>query len=218
MGGVRIGFFYPEHETLRESKKHKKSSSFQKKIRPTDCSSKKKRRFKRCPRRLVSYKIGRVQARTISSLVPNNTQGTPGAQGPQGLPGPASPQGLPGPAGPQGLPGLAGPQGPTGPPGEIPAITIVPTVYRYFYFPPAEMDSSVDIPVNQFTDDNGGVAAEFQGIGVNSYTHLYINGVLQEGSLYSLNEQLLRLFLDGDMLIAGTPIIVENVEFLARVA
>jgi len=58
--------------------------------------------------------------------------------------------------------------------------------------------------------------ALFEGIGSNGYTNLFINGILQEGSLYRINEQLLTLFLNGDTILARTPIIIENVAFEAQ--
>lgn len=144
-------------------------------------------------------------------------QGAPGAIGQAGLPGAQGDRGMPGPQGPQGPPGSQGPEGPQGSPGEVPGITILPSAFRYFYFPPEELTGTVRIPAAWFTDDDGSLASEFQGMGMNGYSNLFINGVMQERSLYRLTTADLTLILEEDTILAGAPIIVENISFAARI-
>ncbi|MGG2990832.1 DUF4183 domain-containing protein, partial [Paenibacillus macerans] len=138
-------------------------------------------------------------------------QGPVGPQGPAGDPGPVGEAGPQGPIGPQGP---EGPPGPPGPPGG--AIQVTPTVFRYFYFPPANLQGDVTVPASEFTDDQGNPPAAFSGLGSESYANLYINGVMQEGSLYTLSPQALTLLLGQDMILAGTPIIIEIVQITAQ--
>ncbi len=142
---------------------------------------------------------------------PEGPQGAPGAAGPAG---PEGPQGAPGAAGPAGPPGVPGPQGPPGPP--VGAVLVTSAVYRYFYAPLADLTGTVDIPANQFTDDEGSPPLAFAGTGAGSYANLFINGMLQEGRLYTVEPVVLTLELGQDMIVAGTPIILENVQITAQ--
>lgn len=149
-----------------------------------------------------------------------------GAQGPQGVPGPQGaqgvlgPQGSPGLLGPQGAQGPVGPQGeqgPTGPP-SIQGVLITPTARRYFYSAAANIDLPIVIPANQFIDDNGVMTIVFSGIGPSSYANVYINGILQQDSLYTVSANALTLSLEqGDIIFQGTPIILETVQFSAQI-
>ncbi|MDU2243058.1 MAG: DUF4183 domain-containing protein, partial [Paenibacillus sp.] len=125
-----------------------------------------------------------------------------------------------GPAGPQGEPGAtgpAGPEGPQGPPGPpVGEILVTSAVFRYFYAPPADLTGTVNIPADQFTDDEGNTPLAFDGTGAGSYTNIFINGMPQEGRLYTLEPEALTLELGQDMIGAGTPIIVENVRITAQ--
>ncbi len=152
--------------------------------------------------------------------------GPAGLQGAQGVLGPAGSQGIPGttglrgPTGAQGITGSIGPQGVTGSTGPAPDIgfiEIIPTAERYFYFAPDAIESSVTIRAEQFSAD--GVQEAFQQfyIGPNSYTNLYINGMIQESTLYSLTPASLTIHLsEGESILSGTPIIVEIVQFSVR--
>ncbi|WP_218831027.1 DUF4183 domain-containing protein [Paenibacillus sp. XY044] len=172
-------------------------------------------------------------------------QGTPGMQGPsgtEGLRGPKGPQGLqglpgqPGGPGPQGATGMQGapgapglqgpagpegPEGPQGPPGPvvIPKITVLPTAARYFYEPETDLDltESAEIAANQFTNDEGEAVADFTTLGPNSFSNLYINGILQPGNSYSVNPSRLYFPSQSTTLYAGTPIILETVQLTANV-
>lgn len=145
-------------------------------------------------------------------------RGVPGSAGAQGIPGPT---GSPGPAGAQGITGSTGAQGITGPSGPAPDISnieIVPLAERYFYFAPDTIKSSVTIMADQFSVD-GGVQEVFQRfhVGSSSYANLYINGMIQESTSYSLTPASLTIHLnEGEVILPSTPIIVEIVQFSAR--
>ncbi|MFS8213083.1 DUF4183 domain-containing protein [Paenibacillus polymyxa] len=150
-------------------------------------------------------------------------QGIPGIQGPAGtwgapgVPGPAGVQGISGATGAPGPTGAQGITGPTGPAADISNIEIVPTAERYFYFAPATIESSIMIMADQFSVD--GVQEVFQrfNVGSNSYANLYINGMIQESTLYSLTPESLTIRLnEGEAILSGTPIIVEIVQFSVR--
>ncbi|KJD42754.1 DUF4183 domain-containing protein [Paenibacillus terrae] len=138
-------------------------------------------------------------------------QGPPGAQGLQGL---AGANGLPGSAGAQGISGATGPSGPAV---DITDIEIVPTAKRYFYFTPEDIQSSVTIRVDQFSVDGMQEAFQLFNVGSNSYANLYINGMIQESTSYSLTPSSVTIHLDeGETIYSDTPIIVEIVQFRAR--
>jgi hypothetical protein len=124
------------------------------------------------------------------------------------------------PQGIQGLPGSQGIQGPLGPPGPvvIPDIIILPSVQRYFYIVTSDTQSFVTIPAYEFTNDEGTFITAFTDNGQNSYSNLYINGILQEGSLYSLNKSALTIDFNNQIIYSGTPIILEIIQFFAQVA
>ncbi|WP_049827327.1 DUF4183 domain-containing protein [Paenibacillus maysiensis] len=155
-------------------------------------------------------------------------QGVPGAAGAPGTPGPVGAgisgatgaTGIQGPTGTQGVSGSTGAQGVTGPSGpafDIADIEIVPTAERYFYFAPEDIQSSVTIRVDQFSVDGAQEASPLFNVGSNSYANLYINGMIQESTLYSLTPSSVTIHLDeGETIHSGTPIIVEIVQFRAR--
>nr|WP_240472969.1 DUF4183 domain-containing protein [Paenibacillus sanguinis] len=74
----------------------------------------------------------------------------------------------------------------------------------------------MEIAANEFTNDNGNNPASFDGIGPDAYTNLYINGMMQEGRLFTLQPDSLTLDLSQDALLAGTPIIIENIRITAQ--
>lgn len=144
--------------------------------------------------------------------------GPPGPPGPAGFPGPP---GIQGPPGPQGLQGIPGPRGPRGEPGEVrlPGVVVTPNVMRYFYTTDTlvALDPPLVIPANQFTDDNGNAVTEWMEITSSGYSNLYINGMMQEGRIFSVTPDRLTLFSPGDVLLAGTPVILQVFQFSAQV-
>ncbi|MET3207426.1 UNVERIFIED_CONTAM: hypothetical protein ABIC26_000360 [Paenibacillus sp. PvR008] len=145
-------------------------------------------------------------------------QGETGAMGPQGVAGAVGPQGERGLQGVQGLQGEAGPQGEQGPPLNLDEIRVVPEVQRYFYFADSDLTGTVQIPIFQFTNDDGKMVSQLPKLGANSYTNLYINGLLQERSLYQISSNALIIELDGASVIAGTPFIFEVFQFTLKMA
>ncbi|KRF13357.1 DUF4183 domain-containing protein [Paenibacillus sp. Soil787] len=133
-----------------------------------------------------------------------------GLQGMQGMQGPPGPKGTQGPSGLQGPPGATGLV-------IIPDIIILPTAQRYFYIMNSDTQSLVSIPANEFTNDEGTFITQFTDYGQNSYSNLYINGILQESSIYCVNESALTINLNNQTLYSGTPIILETVRFLAQI-
>lgn len=150
-------------------------------------------------------------------------QGDPGAQGLAGGIGPGGPPGADGLQGPQGPQGPEGPQGATGPQGVpgpgIQDVIIVPEAARFFYVPGSDivLTSSVTIPSAQFTDDNGAAASEFPKMGLANYSNLFINGMIQESSLYNISSTGLTISATRDTIYAGTPIALEIVQFSTRI-
>ncbi|SEK83953.1 DUF4183 domain-containing protein [Paenibacillus sp. OK003] len=142
-------------------------------------------------------------------------QGAPGPQGPigeRGAQGAPGPQGLQGPPGLQGLPGAQGEQGPAGPAVDISTIAVIPRSFRFFYSTPTSITGTIAIPVTQFTNDTGDAIDQFIGMAPNSIHNLYINGVMQEGRLFTINRNSLVLQLNEDTILAGTPIILEIIQ------
>ncbi|KXH80636.1 DUF4183 domain-containing protein [Sporosarcina sp. HYO08] len=92
-------------------------------------------------------------------------------------------------------------------------ITIIPTVYRYFYVPAANINlqSGATLPATLFYSDNGSDIEEFILSDPNGYVNLYINGVMQEGGFYSVDAQSLTLIPTEGRILAGTPIIIQSI-------
>lgn len=101
------------------------------------------------------------------------------------------------------------------PPVVIPVGTIIPTINRYFYIVPADIDltNGVTLPANLFTDDNGDPVTEFTLFKPNGYVNLYINAVMQEGGAYKVTPDSLTLNPFNATIFAGTPIIIESLGF-----
>ncbi|WP_312894440.1 DUF4183 domain-containing protein [Paenibacillus eucommiae] len=181
------------------------------------------KRKEKCKKRLILKVVCPPRKRNtktpLGKIGPRGPKGNRGAQGSQGVAGPPGPAGSAGPAGPAGAQGVQGIQGITGPPGPpviVTGITVLPIAQRYFYFAVSDIQEPIIIPANQFTNDEGVITSEFVDVGNNSFVNLYINGLLQEGSLYSLSLHALTLHLNGDIIYSGTPIIVEVVQFSAQ--
>lgn len=94
---------------------------------------------------------------------------------------------------------------------------VVPTVTRYFYIPTESMEGMVILSAERFTDDIGKPVKAFPQDSRSSYNNLFINGMLQEGRLYSLQDTAMTLDLGEDRIWAGTPVIVEHVELKLEV-
>jgi hypothetical protein len=124
-------------------------------------------------------------------------------------------QGAPGEQGIQGLQGIQGPPGPV----NIPEVTIIPAVSRYFTIAGSDLDldNLQIIPANQFTDDNGKPATGLMSLGPNGYFNVYINGMLQEGGLFDVTPDSLVILPAGGVIYQGSPIILEMVRFSVQI-
>lgn len=96
---------------------------------------------------------------------------------------------------------------------------VTPDVMRYFYTTDAlvALDPPLIIPANQFTDDNGNAVSEIMEITPSGYSNLYINGMMQEGRIFSVTPEALTLYSPGDVLLEGTPVILQVFQFNAQV-
>lgn len=95
-----------------------------------------------------------------------------------------------------------------------PIYTVIPNVSRFFYTLKSDMDLSTTqtIPVGEFVDDNGITCYNFPFMGKNAYGNLYINGIMQQGSLYEIQTNALVIKKTGDLILSGTTIIIETVK------
>jgi hypothetical protein len=107
--------------------------------------------------------------------------------------------------------------GPTGPTGTVASVTVVPTVQRFFTVVAADVTTPATFPAAQFTDDGGAAIGAFPAIGINGYSNLYINGMMQEASAYTVTETGLTIDTTGDTIFRGTPLAVETVQFTAQI-
>lgn len=93
--------------------------------------------------------------------------------------------------------------------------SIIPTVNRYFYIPTTNINltNGATIPSNLFYNDDGSPTTEFMIFSPNGYVNLYINGVMQEGGMYSVNANSLIINPTPGTIRAGTAIIIESLGF-----
>jgi hypothetical protein len=135
----------------------------------------------------------------------------------QGFPGE---QGLQGPQGQPGSQGIQGPQGTIGPSGSrFKSISIRPIINRYFLIVDSNihLETAAIIPANKFANDAGELTNEFTDFGQNGYVNLFINAVLQQGHIYSVDKSHITLIPTGQTIVNGTPIIIESVGFFSNV-
>jgi len=93
--------------------------------------------------------------------------------------------------------------------------SIIPIVNRYFYIPVSNIvvTNGATIPSNLFYNDYGSPTTEFLIFKPNGYVNLYINGVMQEGGMYSVNANSLIINPTAGTIRAGTAIIIESLGF-----
>ncbi|WP_147534298.1 DUF4183 domain-containing protein [Bacillus marasmi] len=94
-------------------------------------------------------------------------------------------------------------------------VKITPAVKRFFYICEEDIDLSVKqlIPANNFTNDQGILVTGFPYKKPNGYNNLFINGLMQQGSIYSISTKGLTINAVSGTIFAGTPIIIEMVDF-----
>jgi len=102
------------------------------------------------------------------------------------------------------------------PPVIIPSGTIIPIVNRYFYIVTADINltNGAALNANLFWDDNGDQVVAFTIIHPNGYVNLFINGVMQEGGIYTVTPASLTLNANNATIYRGTPIIIESLGFI----
>lgn len=93
--------------------------------------------------------------------------------------------------------------------------TIIPSVSRYFYIVTDDIDltNGFIISANNFYDDNGNFVNDIVVHNPNGYINLFINGVMQEGGIFSVNPSALVLNPNNGTIYKGTPIILESLGF-----
>jgi hypothetical protein len=96
-----------------------------------------------------------------------------------------------------------------------PDIAVIPIVNRYFYISKVDIHllNGATIPSTLFSGDDGNQVTEFTIFIPNGYSNVYINGVMQEGKLYSISSDSISFRPVAQTIFAGTPIIVESVGF-----
>lgn len=98
-------------------------------------------------------------------------------------------------------------------------ITILPTVHRFFFITTATLNltNGATIPANLFSNDYGNTITEFSIFSPNGYVNLHVNGMIQEGGIYSVHANALTFIPQNAIISSGTPIIVESLGFKAIV-
>lgn len=101
----------------------------------------------------------------------------------------------------------------------IPGVVVTPLAQRYFYITEAAvaLDPPLVIPADQFTDDDGTPATQLMDVTDSGYSNLFINGVIQEGRIYDVGSNALTIHSPGDVLLAGTPVILQVIQLDAQV-
>lgn len=96
-----------------------------------------------------------------------------------------------------------------------PIDSITPTINRYFYIPTSDIDltNGVTIPSNLFLNDDGNKTTHFSIFSPSGYVNLYVNGVMQEGGLYTVNTNSLIIIPTASKISESNSIIIESVGF-----
>lgn len=86
---------------------------------------------------------------------------------------------------------------------------------RFFYVSAFNItgDGASILPAAWFVNDRGEAVDRFPECGAAGYCNLYINGVMQGGSLYDISPSAVTIRPMGQTIAPGTPIIVESVSF-----
>ncbi|WP_342507508.1 DUF4183 domain-containing protein [Sporosarcina sp. FSL K6-2383] len=72
------------------------------------------------------------------------------------------------------------------------------------------------LPATLFYNDDGSSTIEFMSFSPNGYADLFINAVIQEGGMYSVDTNSLTISPANATIYRGTPIILELLTFSAE--
>ncbi|NMD69281.1 DUF4183 domain-containing protein [Bacillus sp. DNRA2] len=97
-------------------------------------------------------------------------------------------------------------------------LRVIPSVRRFFFICEEDIQLTEDhfLPANKFVSDQGNLITGFPYQKQNGYINLYINGVMQQSSIYSLSTKGLTIKNVGGTIYTATPIIIEIVEFFFK--
>lgn len=99
--------------------------------------------------------------------------------------------------------------------GSPPTSPVIPTVNRYFYVAesPINLTNGATLSATNFTDDTGNPVSAFTLYSPNGYVNLYVNGVMQQGNMYAVDNNTLTITPDGSTIAQGTPLVIESIGF-----
>ncbi|MCM3255403.1 DUF4183 domain-containing protein [Priestia aryabhattai] len=92
------------------------------------------------------------------------------------------------------------------------SLTPAPARFTVFVTAPMVAGGITSIPAGSFIDDTGAAITTLPAVTANSYANVYINGVIQPTSVYTLSTTALNI---DDEVSVGAPVIVEFVTHTA---
>ncbi|MGG3125029.1 DUF4183 domain-containing protein [Priestia megaterium] len=92
------------------------------------------------------------------------------------------------------------------------SLTPAPARFTVFVTAPMVAGGITSIPAASFIDDTGAAITTLPAVTTNSYANVYINGVIQPNSVYTLSTTALNI---DDEVTVGAPVIVEFVTHTA---
>ncbi|MHC8965757.1 DUF4183 domain-containing protein [Priestia aryabhattai] len=92
------------------------------------------------------------------------------------------------------------------------SLTPAPARFTVFVTAPMVAGGITSIPAASFIDDTGAAITALPAVTADSYANVYINGVIQPSSIYTLSTTALNI---DDEVTVGAPVIVEFVTHTA---
>ena len=92
------------------------------------------------------------------------------------------------------------------------SLTPEPARFTVFVTAPMVAGGITSIPAASFIDDTGAAITALPAVTADSYANVYINGVIQPSSIYTLSTTALNI---DDEVTVGAPVIVEFVTHTA---
>ncbi|WP_420743554.1 DUF4183 domain-containing protein [Priestia aryabhattai] len=92
------------------------------------------------------------------------------------------------------------------------SVTPAPARFTVSVTAPMVAGGITSIPAANFIDDTGAAITDLPAVTANSYANIYINGVIQPTSVYTLSTTALNI---DDEVTVGAPVIVEFVTHTA---